>query len=1191
MGSKEKVLSDESQKQKLLLEKDYSKYGFKDPEQSVYKTPKGLSAQIVEEISKIKGEPKWMTEFRLKAFEHFKSRPMPMWGADLSKINFDDFTYYIKPTEKKATRWEEVPETIRKTFDRLGIPEAERKFLAGSGAMYDSDTVYHSIQDKLAKQGVIFTDMDSGLREHENIVKKFFGTVVPFTDNKFAALNSAVWSGGSFLFIPEGIHIDLPLQAYFRINAARMGQFERTLIIAEKNSSVHYLESCTAPVYSTDSLHAAVVEIIAMPGSRVQYTTIQNWSSDVYNLVTKRAFAHDNATVFWIDCNIGCLAGDTKIFVNNDLKEIRDVEVGDIVYSLTPEMNFVRQKVLGKKRNEPRQTYILRTENQREIVATANHPFLVLSKIGKFAFIEWKKMEDIKVGNLVAISGEIPDNGRSFAFDYKQERGNKKIIWPKQSNDELMWLIGFYFGDGYLDDNRVYFAVPTTDKSRKKVLDLMKSQFGLTPEIKKQVLRYNSVALVDFFSKIGLKGNAREKRLPPWIYKLPKNQKIAIIEGYIDADGYRRKGHKNISITSVNKQLLKDIKILAISCGLNPTKISKWTRKEKKPLGKEERGYSHYFLHFGENEFKSPIAFVQVSEIIPYAKMITYDIEVEGTSNFIANGFIVHNSKVTMKYPSVFMLGEGAKGEILSIAFASNGQHIDSGAKAVHLAPNTKSIITSKSISKDGGRTTYRGLVRVKRGATGVKSNVRCVKPDTLILGDNKAIADYRMGDHAIGLNHLNTVIQKIVNNFEGEMVKIKAVGMLPIEITPEHPVLTAVSKMTYPCIFRNGKHTHTARINLTQPFWKSACLLKDKKSNVNGNYLVVPKIKGDLDISELDLIPFINRNLLKNFIGKNLSTTFPLNENTAWLLGLYVAEGYSSQGHIKFALNSKEHELKNKILEISKKLCHHPTIYKRKDEDCIEIVLSNAPLSRAFEKWCGKYAHNKQIPEFILLHKNEKIVKSFLDGFISGDGYISSNCLGKKNIIHIVTTSKLLALQLQLIGARLDQFFRITKASRSAIIRGRKVNIHDKFDVRCNQSRKTHVKFNESFMFVPIRKIEKINYKGEVYNLETSDHSYIVSNAITHNCDALILDEESASDTIPYMEINEKDVTIQHEATVGKISEEQLFYLMSRGLKENEATAMIVRGFIEEFTKHLPLDYAVEMNRLIEIEMEGSVG
>jgi len=1228
----------EGEKQQIVLEKDYSKYDFKNPENYFFKSQKGLSPAIVEEISKMKKEPKWMLDFRLKALQHFIQRPLPKWGADLTGINFDDMIYYIKPTDKKANTWEDLPPEIKNTFDRLGIPEAEKKFLAGVGAQYEclsgdmlvltnpkgpvkikeiklgdkifsfdentnkiiktkvnaislkgkrkvfsvkigtrsikatinhpflslvnyrkegkirgrfsrkwvylkdlkigdlvavvkevphegksfelpkinfevkdkkinlpektsedfmwflglylgdgyiskksgkrkarvevaipkedtqlqnelmkvskklfgyegkkpdewritinsilaeflekigfqgkaktkripqwvysipkneilaflggyvdsdgyvrnakrnhdisitsvnkkllesivnlcfqlgissstihefeskhpfknqkikafrlqlsgnfdqikcrsvkrlermnkrkyfhkfnsahdttirkyvtneigfakvkeikysgiepvydievdgphnfiaqgilvhnSDVVYHSIQKQLSKQGVIFTGMDQALIEHEDIVKKYFGTVIPYNDNKFAALNSAVWSGGSFVYIPEGVHVQLPLQAYFRINAANMGQFERTLIIAEENSSVHYLESCTAPIYSTDSLHAAVVEIIAKPGSRVQYTTIQNWSSDVYNLVTKRAFAYENATVFWIDANIG--------------------------------------------------------------------------------------------------------------------------------------------------------------------------------------------------------------------------------------------------------------------------------------------------------------------------------------------------SKVTMKYPSIYLLGEGAKGEVLSVAFAGKNQHLDAGAKVIHVAKNTQSTITSKSVSKDGGRTTYRGLLKVMPKAVGVKSNVRCVKPDTFILGDNKAIADYNIGNHAIGLNGLNTINQKFVNNFEGEMIKIKAVGMFPVEITPEHPVLTADSKMTYPCVIRNGKHSHTARINLTQPFWKDACLLKNKKSNANGNYLVVPKVKGNLDIAELDLIPFINGKLLKNFIRKNLSTKFPLNENTAWLLGLYVAEGYSSKGHIKFALNSKEHKLKNKVVKISKSLWRNPSIYKKKSENCIEITLSDAPLSRAFEKWCGKYAYNKQIPEFIILHKNEKIVKSFLDGFISGDGCISQNCLGRKNIIHIVTTSKLLALQLQLIGARLGQFFRITKASRATIIQDRKVNIHDKFDVRCNQSGKIHAKFDENFMFVPIRKIEKINYKGKVYNLETSDHSYIVSNAITHNCDALILDDESASDTIPYMEINEKNVSIGHEASVGKISEEQLFYLMSRGLNEAEAMAMIIRGFIEPFTKQLPLDYAVEMNRLIELQMEGSVG
>ncbi|GIW23173.1 MAG: Fe-S cluster assembly protein SufB [Candidatus Sericytochromatia bacterium] len=288
---------------------DNYKYNFRDSEENyVYKAKKGLSKEIVEEISvKLKKEPKWMTEFRLKALDIFYSKPMPNWGNTelLNQINFDDIHYYVKSTEKQGRDWNEVPEEIKKTFDRLGIPEAERKFLAGVTAQYESDVVYHSIREDLEKIGVIFTDMDTGLREYEDIVRKYFGTVIPPTDNKFAALNSAVWSGGSFVYVPKGVHVEIPLQAYFRINTENMGQFERTLIIAEPGSYVHYIEGCTAPTYSSDSLHSAVVELIAMEGAKIRYTTIQNWSNNVYNLVTKRAYAYKNATVEWVDGNLG----------------------------------------------------------------------------------------------------------------------------------------------------------------------------------------------------------------------------------------------------------------------------------------------------------------------------------------------------------------------------------------------------------------------------------------------------------------------------------------------------------------------------------------------------------------------------------------------------------------------------------------------------------------------------------------------------------------------------------------------------------------------------------------------------------------------------------------------------------------------------------------------------------------------
>jgi Fe-S cluster assembly protein SufB len=286
---------------------DYKeKFGFSDPETGyAYKAPKGLSREVVESISDYKDEPQWMRDFRLKSLEHFESRPTPSWGGNLAQIDFEDIHYFVRASEKNSQDWDEVPEDIKNTFDRLGIPEAERKFLSGVGAQYESEVVYHQVNEKLEAQGVIFTDMDTALREHEDLVREYWATIIPANDNKLAALNSAVWSGGSFVYVPAGVKVEMPLQAYFRINTENMGQFERTLIIAEEGSDVHYIEGCTAPVYSTDSLHSAVVEIMAKPSSRVRYTTVQNWSQNVYNLVTKRAVAQEKATMEWVDCNLG----------------------------------------------------------------------------------------------------------------------------------------------------------------------------------------------------------------------------------------------------------------------------------------------------------------------------------------------------------------------------------------------------------------------------------------------------------------------------------------------------------------------------------------------------------------------------------------------------------------------------------------------------------------------------------------------------------------------------------------------------------------------------------------------------------------------------------------------------------------------------------------------------------------------
>lgn len=283
---------------------DY-KYGFHDEDVSIFRSGRGLTEEIVKKISEMKDEPQWMLDFRLKSLKQFYKMPMPMWGGDLTELNFDEITYYVKPSERSERSWDEVPEEIKNTFDKLGIPEAEQKYLAGVSAQYESEVVYHNMEQDLEEQGIIFKDTDSALRENEDLFKEYFATVIPAADNKFSALNSAVWSGGSFIYVPKGVKLETPLQAYFRINSENMGQFERTLIIADEGSSVHYVEGCTAPVYSTNSLHSAVVEIIVKKDAYCRYTTIQNWANNVYNLVTKRTFVYENGTMEWIDGNLG----------------------------------------------------------------------------------------------------------------------------------------------------------------------------------------------------------------------------------------------------------------------------------------------------------------------------------------------------------------------------------------------------------------------------------------------------------------------------------------------------------------------------------------------------------------------------------------------------------------------------------------------------------------------------------------------------------------------------------------------------------------------------------------------------------------------------------------------------------------------------------------------------------------------
>ncbi len=779
-------------KQALDIGKGYKeKYGFHEEEKSVFKSKKGLNHQVVDDISDHKGEPDWMRAFRHKSLDIFLSKPMPTWGGKLDDINFDEIFYYLKPSDHKGQTWEDVPPEIKRTFDKLGIPESEQKFLAGAGAQYESESVYHNLKKEWEDKGVIFLDTDSALKEHPEIFRKYFSTIVPPDDNKFAALNSAVWSGGSFLYVPPGIHVDLPLQAYFRINAKNVGQFERTLLIVDKGAQAHYVEGCTAPSYSTDSLHSAVVEVIVMEGARFRYTTIQNWSANVYNLVTKRSKAYKDATMEWVDANLGCLTADAQVFLNpKGPISIAEVKKGDSVYAV--DLNDLKPKkfkVNAVRCTGVKKTYRLTTQNFRTVKATANHPFLTLTKESYSAYpkLAWQPLEKLKEGNLIAMLTALPDEGKPYPIHYIYPqiagRGLKHpVSIPKETTEDFMWFLGLYLGDGCIERDakskrarRVYLAVPPNDRARPQLIKILKDVFNTEWKPKGISVTIASAVLADFVLQLGFDGTAKSKRIPKWIYSLPLRQKLAFIEGYMEADGHVRHGKKGgaimekgqLAFASVNKKLLEELKLLMISCGLNPLKISTYS-KERSLLNYPAKNYTtHYLtLNLRENLAKirkkeasqSMIQFTRVRSIEAEGEEAVYDIEVDGAHNFIANGLIVHNSKLTMKYPSIYLMEPGAKGDILSVAFAGAAQHQDAGGKVVHCAPHTSSHVLSKSVSQHGGRSSYRGLVKVYPGCKDVKSTVRC---DALLMDKNSRSDTYpymEIDEKEVTIGHEATV-------------------------------------------------------------------------------------------------------------------------------------------------------------------------------------------------------------------------------------------------------------------------------------------------------------------------------------------------------------------------------------------------------------------------------------------------
>lgn len=752
---------------------DY-KYGFHKPENYAFKAEKGLSEKTIEKISWHKNEPFWMTKFRLDSLKIFYAKQMPLWGGDLSKIDFDDIYYYIKPIQNKAKSWEDLPKDIKDTYDRIGIPEAEKKFLGGVSAQYESEVVYKSIQKTLGMKGVIFLDMDSGLREYPDLVREYFGKLISPSDNKFAALNSAAWSGGSFIYVPKGVHVELPLQAYFRINAANMGQFERTLIIADEGSFVHYVE--------------------------------------------------------------GCFTKGTKISTNPDYKPIEKIKTGDKVLTHLGKYRKVYHTQVRPYTGNL-YTIDYRGETTQKLEVTGEHPFLTVERERlherniNFKPI-WKKASELATKDYLAVPvNKIINSHRSHIFKVKKGAGRHKpkIIKRKVilSND-FFRLVGYYLAEGSISSG-YYLNFSFGDNERKLIDDvkrLIKKVFAVD-HIHESVHKknngisvvVNSVELARIFSQFGTSSDT--KRIPQWIMLENPFRQKEIIVGLFRGDGnyYKRKnkyGLKEIfRINTTSEMLARQMRDILLRLKI----VSYINKRERLNEGRKTMytvGISGEFMigfsklveievcvtinnhkratlfAIDDNYAYLPIRNIKkefVKNIQVYNFSVNYD------ESYVASGVAVHNctapvyttdslhsavveiyvkkgarvryttiqnwstnvynlvtkrmrieeegigewvdgnigSKLTMKYPSVYLMGKGARGEVLSIAYAGANQHQDAGGKAIHFAPYTSSKITSKSISARGGRTSYRGLIQIFPHATKSKTKVVC---DALLIDD-----------------------------------------------------------------------------------------------------------------------------------------------------------------------------------------------------------------------------------------------------------------------------------------------------------------------------------------------------------------------------------------------------------------------------------------------------------------------
>lgn len=738
-----------------VIQTDY-KYGFSKPENYVFKSRRGLDKSVVEQISSMKNEPEWMREYRLRALEIFFGKKMPTWGADLSTINFDDIFYYIKPTNKQMTSWKDLPKEIRDTYDAIGIPEAEKKFLGGVTAQYESESVYHSFQKQWEDKGVIFTDMDTGLKKYPDIVKSYFGRSIPPADNKFAALNSAVWSGGSMIYVPKGVSVDIPLQAYFRINAANMGQFERTLIIVDEGAYVHYVEGCL-PAGEQVSLGDKWVNIESVKPSDLVVTEKGEFGK--VKAVMTRNYR-------------GKLVKITPLSPYNSFRLTTE----------HPVLCVKRQDVLTKRK--PRNGWLLETNSDK--LRAAKPQYIPAGELSVGDFIVFPKIKPSGKSNLTTSQLKLLGWYLAEGYTYIHKKLKMPIVTFSLASYELERL-----------DEVENLIREVTGKNVYRIVD--KNKRGTALVVYSKELR-------ELCLKHCAKG-AKTKLLSEEIMSLKWEQVKLLVDSYFEGDGsVYSKGRLMIRAATVSEQLARQIQELLARGGYYASIQVRKGGKDK-ILGREITRSDQYILYYAPTKRWSEVRATESYFLVPIKKieLLNYDgpvfnLDVESPNSYLVRGFAVHNctapvystdslhaavveifvkkgarcryttiqnwssnvynlvtkrtfveedgtmewvdgnigSKITMKYPSCYLVGRGARGEVLSLAIAGKGQHQDAGGKLMFLAPDTSGEIISKSVSHSGGRTSYRGLVKVIKNAERVKCNVRC---DALIL-DEKSRSD-----------------------------------------------------------------------------------------------------------------------------------------------------------------------------------------------------------------------------------------------------------------------------------------------------------------------------------------------------------------------------------------------------------------------------------------------------------------